>query len=162
MHFAGSFWWPTTPSGPGPPHYWGFTITLRHTTLGRTPPDEWSARRRDLYLTTRNTHKRPKFMPPTWFEAAIPARKQSQTNTLTVRPLGSAFCSYIESNSGSLHISCAKHSFCQFPSFRDKHKLFLLCNFVTQELMDWFWPGAVPCAARLFHAIYRTASKVNI
>jgi len=28
------------------------------TTLGRTPLDEWSARRRDLYLTTHNTHKR--------------------------------------------------------------------------------------------------------
>ena len=25
----------TAPSGPGPPHYQGFTITLRHTTLGR-------------------------------------------------------------------------------------------------------------------------------
>jgi hypothetical protein len=25
----------TAPSGPGPPHYRGFTITLRHTTLGR-------------------------------------------------------------------------------------------------------------------------------
>jgi hypothetical protein len=37
----------------------GFTITLfRHTTLGRTPLEEWSARRRDLYLTTHNTHKR--------------------------------------------------------------------------------------------------------
>jgi hypothetical protein len=34
-----------------------FTIThFRHTTLGRTALDEWSARRRDLYLTTHNTH----------------------------------------------------------------------------------------------------------
>ena len=31
---------------------------LRHTTLGRTPLDKWSARRRDLYLTTHNTHQR--------------------------------------------------------------------------------------------------------
>jgi hypothetical protein len=31
---------------------------LRYTTLGRTPLDEWSARRRDLHLTTHNTHKR--------------------------------------------------------------------------------------------------------
>ena len=37
----------------------GFTITLRHTTLGRTPLDEWSARRRDLYLTKHNTHNTP-------------------------------------------------------------------------------------------------------
>jgi len=27
----------TASSGPGPPHYRGFTITLRHTTLGRNP-----------------------------------------------------------------------------------------------------------------------------
>jgi hypothetical protein len=46
------------PSGPGPPHYQGFTVTLRHAKLGRTSLDEWSARLRDLYLTTHNTHKR--------------------------------------------------------------------------------------------------------
>jgi hypothetical protein len=40
----------------------GFTITLRHTTLGRTPLDEWPTRRRD-YLTTHNTHKRQTSMP---------------------------------------------------------------------------------------------------
>ena len=28
------------PSDPRPPLYQGFTITLRHTTLGRTPLDE--------------------------------------------------------------------------------------------------------------------------
>jgi len=27
-------------------------------TLGRTPLDEWSPRRRDLYLKTHNTHNR--------------------------------------------------------------------------------------------------------
>jgi hypothetical protein len=30
----------------------------RRTTVGRTPLDEWSARRRDLYLTTHNTRNR--------------------------------------------------------------------------------------------------------
>jgi hypothetical protein len=30
----------TEPSGPGPPHYQGFSITLSHTTLGRTPLDQ--------------------------------------------------------------------------------------------------------------------------
>jgi hypothetical protein len=29
-----------TPSGPEPPNYRGFMITLRRTTLGRTPVDE--------------------------------------------------------------------------------------------------------------------------
>jgi hypothetical protein len=46
----------TAPSGPGPPHYRVFTITLRNTTLGRTPLDECSARRKDLYMTTDDTH----------------------------------------------------------------------------------------------------------
>jgi hypothetical protein len=30
----------TAPSGPGPPHYRGFTITLRHTIFSRNPLDE--------------------------------------------------------------------------------------------------------------------------
>jgi len=33
--------------------------TQRRTTVGRTPLDEWSARRRDLYLTTLTTDKYP-------------------------------------------------------------------------------------------------------
>jgi hypothetical protein len=48
----------TTPSGPGPPHCRGFTITLRHTTLGRTPLVGSSFPRRDLYLTINNIHNR--------------------------------------------------------------------------------------------------------
>ena len=40
-----------------------FTITLRHTTLGRTPLDEWSAWLRDIYLTKHNTHHRQTSMP---------------------------------------------------------------------------------------------------
>jgi hypothetical protein len=34
-----------------------------HNTVGRTPLDEWSARSRDLYLTTHNTHNRHTSMP---------------------------------------------------------------------------------------------------
>jgi hypothetical protein len=46
-------------NGPiGPSHYRRFTISLRPTALGRTPLDEWSSRRRDLYLTTHSTHDR--------------------------------------------------------------------------------------------------------
>jgi hypothetical protein len=66
----------TAPSGAGHPDCRGFTITLRHTTLGRTPLDGWSARRRNLYLTTHNTHNRQTSMPPVGFEPAIPASKR--------------------------------------------------------------------------------------
>jgi hypothetical protein len=42
----------------------GFAIThFRLTTLGKTPLDEGPARRRELYLTTHNTHNRQTSMP---------------------------------------------------------------------------------------------------
>ena len=57
--------------------------THTHThTLGRVPLDEWSARRRDLYLTTYNTRKRQKSMPAAGFEPAIPASERPQTHAL--------------------------------------------------------------------------------
>jgi hypothetical protein len=46
--------------------------SVTHTTLSRTPLDEWSAQSRDLYLTAHNTHKRHTSMPPPGFEPTIP------------------------------------------------------------------------------------------
>jgi hypothetical protein len=66
-------YFPPPPSKPGLPHCRCFTILLRHTAFGRTPLDQWSARRRDLYLTTHNTHKRKKSMLTAGFEPVIPA-----------------------------------------------------------------------------------------
>jgi hypothetical protein len=60
----------------------GFTITLRHATVGRTPLYEEPARRRDLYLTTHNTHNRQISMPPAGFKLAIPASERPQTHAL--------------------------------------------------------------------------------
>ena len=54
----------------------------RHITVGRTPLDEGSARRRDLYLTTHNTHNRQKSMPPVGFEPKIAAGERPQTYAL--------------------------------------------------------------------------------
>ena len=53
--------------------------TQRRTTVGRTPLDKWSARRRDLYLTTHNTHNRQTSMPPVGFEPTISAGELPQT-----------------------------------------------------------------------------------
>jgi len=58
-----------------------FSLTLTHTTLGKTPLDEWSARRRDLYLTPQNTHKRYP-CPPAGFEPAMPACNRPQTHAM--------------------------------------------------------------------------------
>ena len=56
--------------------------TQRRTTVGRTPLDEWSACRRDLYLTTLNTHNRQTSMSPVGFEPTIPAGELPQTYAL--------------------------------------------------------------------------------
>jgi hypothetical protein len=56
--------------------------TQRRTTVGRTPPDEWSARRRDIYLTTHDSHNRKTSMPPVGFEPTFSARKRPQTYAL--------------------------------------------------------------------------------
>ena len=47
--------------------------TQRRDTVGRTPLDELSVRRRDLYLTTHNTHNRQTSIPPVGFEPTISA-----------------------------------------------------------------------------------------
>jgi hypothetical protein len=58
------------------------TITLRHTTLGRTPLDESSARHRGLYLTTRNTDKRQITMLSTGFKPPVPSSEQPQNDAV--------------------------------------------------------------------------------
>ena len=63
--------------------------TQRHTTVGRTPLDEWSARRRDLYLATHNTHNRHPYRR----RDSNPQLQQASGCSLTpktARPLGQA------------------------------------------------------------------------
>ena len=84
----------TAPNGPGRPHSRGFLDhKQRRTTVGRTPQDEWSARRRDLYLTTHNTHN--KNPCPRWY--SNPQSRQAsgcRPTPYTARPLGPARWSY--------------------------------------------------------------------
>ena len=56
--------------------------TQRRTTVGRTLLNEWSARRRDLYLTTHNTHNRQTSMPCVGFEPTISTDERPQTYAL--------------------------------------------------------------------------------
>ena len=48
--------------------------TQRRTTVCRTPLDELSACRRDLYVTTHNIHNRQTSIPPAGFEPTISSR----------------------------------------------------------------------------------------
>jgi len=60
--------------------------TQRRSTVGRTPPDEWSALRRDLYLTTHNTQNRQTSMPLAGIRTHDLSRRA--TAYLCLRPRG--------------------------------------------------------------------------
>ena len=64
----------------------------RRTTVGRTPLDEWSARHRELYLTTHNTHNRQTSMPPVGIEPTAPAGERLQTYALDRAATGTGVC----------------------------------------------------------------------
>jgi len=82
--------WPLQPpSGPRHPYHRVLTYALVRVTVSRTPLDEWSARRRDLYLTTQNTHKRQTSKSP-GFGPANPPESDRRYTLQTARPLASA------------------------------------------------------------------------
>jgi hypothetical protein len=56
--------------------------TQQRNTVSRTPLDKWSARRRDIYLTTHNNHNRQTSMPPAGFEPIIITDERPQTYVL--------------------------------------------------------------------------------
>ena len=76
--------WLHRPLGPRPP-LWCSAITLRRIKIGRTPLDEWSASRRDLYLKIHNTDKRHTHAP-----GGIRTRNSSKRTTVEprLRPRG--------------------------------------------------------------------------
>ena len=62
--------------------------TQRRTTVGTTPLDDRSARRRDLYLTTHNTHSRQTSIPLMGFERTISIDERPQTYDLDRAAIG--------------------------------------------------------------------------
>ena len=69
-------------TGPRPSHRWDFEITLRNTTVGRTPLNEGSAHHRGLCLTKYKTHNRQTSLSPAEFESVIPESKRPQNHAL--------------------------------------------------------------------------------
>jgi hypothetical protein len=126
----------TVPSGLRPPHCRDFTITIRHTTVGRTPMDEWSVQRRDFYLTSQNTHKWKTSMPPAGLEPTIPAWERPQIYTLHRAATG---------------IGC-KETYClNMRTVRTYNPTYV--TFVLQKSC-WYWQPSVPAVLstnRLIH-----------
>ena len=87
--------------------------TQRHTRVGRTPLDEWSARRRNLHLTTHNTHNRLISMPSVGFEPTFSTVERQQTYALhraATRTGQRVFINYWKFNYSSM-FKINKHTF---------------------------------------------------
>jgi len=65
--------------------------SFRKTTFD-TPLDQWSACRRDLYLTRHDTHKRKTPMTPAEFEPLTPANERPQLYNLDNVANGIGLC----------------------------------------------------------------------
>jgi len=78
----------TAPSRPRLFHYRGFTITLRHTTIGRILRTSDQLVAETSICTTHNTHKTQASMPPAGLEPAIPASERPETHVLDCTATG--------------------------------------------------------------------------
>ena len=65
--------------------------SIRHSTLGSTPLDEWSAYHRGLYLKTHNTYNRQTRMSPAGFKPPVPPCKWPQIHTLDRMAIGISY-----------------------------------------------------------------------
>jgi hypothetical protein len=110
--------------------------TQRRTPFGRTPLDEWSARRRDFYLTTHSTHKRQASMPGRDSNPQSQQASGRRPTPVTARPLGSA----------------------NVKMYRTKI-LFLVFNCVTFGFRHWEkYPGR-RCSIIMFRKIFGRQGK---
>jgi hypothetical protein len=92
--FVSSLWficfWRDSPHWARASSFRGFLDHIqRRTTVGRTPLDEWSVWRRDLYLTTHNIQYGQTSMLPVGFEPTISAGERPQTYALDRAATGS-------------------------------------------------------------------------
>jgi len=80
----------------------------RSTTVGRTSLDEWSVRRRDLYLKTLRTHKRRTLPTPGGIRTHNPSKRVAADPRL--RPCGhwDRQCTYFSINHNNSAVRCLR------------------------------------------------------
>jgi len=78
-HILVCFWRDSPPWGRASSFTRILGHTQRRTIIGGNPLDEWSARRRDLYLTTHIQHSQQTSVPPVGIELTISAGEVPQT-----------------------------------------------------------------------------------
>ena len=82
-----------------------FLDHTRHSTVGRSPLDEWSTRSWDIYLITHNNHKRRTSMSQRDLNPQSQQASRRRFTPYTARPLRSAYLN-VMCHLVSLVISC--------------------------------------------------------
>jgi hypothetical protein len=123
-----------------------------HTKTQSVWPLWWSARRRDFYLTTLNTHNRQ--TPPVGFEPTISSGERPQIYALDRVATGTGKDTYSDTDLDSLVISW-KVSECNMV------KIFLFRKYLIYILFGW--PGALTAGfPRCLRVDFRTQKNVTI
>ena len=134
---------------PHPPSNWAkassFTRFLDHTqrrtTVDRTPLEQWTARRRDLWLITHDTHNRQTTMPP---HGGIRTRThQRAAEDLRLRPRG----------------HWDRHSSYYLDEFRG-FKALTGVSFVCSSWVRFLW--AIKCTKRTIYPSVLFISRVRL
>ena len=90
--FYGVFFGATAPQWVRTSSFFRFLHHIkRRTAVGRTPLDEGSASRRDLYLNTHDIHNKQTSMPPPGFEPTISVGERPRTCALGRTVTGTDF-----------------------------------------------------------------------
>ena len=111
-----------------------------HPSLGRSPLDECSARRRDLYLTQYNTHTRQTSMFQAGIEPAIPANDRPQAHALDGAVTGIGTFTFIYENKMAEHPESIKlHSTLVLPRTPSHVNINFLPYFVVRNPLLKFY-----------------------
>ena len=88
LPWRNDLWWAKAPALSRMHDHTHTHTRCDNSTFGRTTLDKWSAQRRDLYLTTHNTHNRQTSVPPVGFKFTIPASQWPWTHALGLAAAG--------------------------------------------------------------------------
>jgi len=140
------FLWRCGPTGAMTSLSFGFLDhTRRCTTEGRIALDKWSARRRDLYVTTHNTDNRETSMPPQGLEPTISAGERLQNYDLDISITGigvptlhNAKCLYYQDLSQNMKILCYKTiQFSSYFNFLYRNMVFFWARYVYMDTLKY-------------------------
>jgi len=121
---------------------------MTHNCRG-IPLDDWSARRRDLYLTTHNTHSIQASMPPVGSEPTISTGEQSQTYALDRAATGT----------GLLKVT---HVYFLKSRFRSYFIVLILERYLKELSLYTFFQNHIQASYYHYICIYELAVKFHL